>query len=96
MKLTPAQIEQTVEQLDVKAVPDYSKLVPEFEHHFGKHTFFLAETGLHIVQPIASEQDEGSVARVVRLATWTDSSHNQLAVQEPQFTDILLQLDRAA
>lgn len=93
MKLTSAQVKHTANQLDAQAVPDDGELVPELQKLFGDHTFFLSSTGLHIVDPTESED---TVGRVVRLARWTDSHRKTLAPHDPEFTGVLVALDKAA
>jgi hypothetical protein len=96
MKLTPAQIEQTASQFEAQAIPDESQLVPELSRLFGEHTFFLGSSGLHIVDPAESAAAEAPMGRVVKLASWTDSHRTTLAPHEPEFTDIVIELHRAA
>jgi hypothetical protein len=96
MKLTPAQIEQTTAQFEAQPVSEESKLAPELNRVFGEHTFFLDRAGLHIVD-VAEPSDAGEAAgRVVKLASWTDSHCTQLAPHQPEFTDIVVQFDKAA
>ena len=96
MKLTSAQIELTANQLAAEPVPDDSKLAPELRNLFGDHTFFLASTGLHIVDPAEPEQADVAIAQVVRLATWDDTHRNRLTPHKPEFTGVLVELNKAA
>ena len=96
MKLTSAQIELTANQLAAEPVPDDSELAPELRNLFGDHTIFLSSTGLHIVDPAEPEQADVSIAQVVRLATWDDSHRNRLTPHKPEFTGMLIELDKAA
>jgi hypothetical protein len=43
------------------------------------------------------ETEAGTAAgRVVKLASWTDSKHTTLAPHDPEFTDVVIELDKAA
>ncbi len=55
MKLSPAQVERTVSQLQIEAIPDNHPLVPQLNRLFGEHTYFLDQNGLSIVEPADSE-----------------------------------------
>ena len=46
MKLSPAQVERTVSQLQIEAIPDNHPLVPQLNRLFGEHTYFLDQDGL--------------------------------------------------
>src|SRR5438105_2908941 len=96
MKLTPAQIKQTTTQFESQPVPDESRLAPELNRVFGDHTFFLGNSGLHIVDAVEPTEAGAHAGRVVRLATWTDSHHTTLAPHNPEFTDVVIELDKAA
>jgi hypothetical protein len=96
MRLTPAQIKQATSQFEAQHVSEESKLAPELHKVFGDHSFFLARAGLHIVDVPESTEAGVAAGRVVKLASWTDSHHTTLAPHEPEFTDIVVQLDKAA
>jgi hypothetical protein len=93
MKLTPAQIEQTTMQFDAQPVPEESRLAPELHRVFGDHTFFLGADGLHIVEAAEGGARE---ARVVKLAGWTDPDRTALTPHDPEVTETVVALDRAA
>ena len=67
-------------------------MAPDLERYFGKHTFFLDNGGLHILEP--GEPSESG--RLVRVASWTDSHRAALTPHEPEPTDVIIQLDEAA
>ena len=96
MKLTAAQVKQTASQLEAQPVPEESRLAPELIRLFGDHTFFLGSAGLHIVDPTEPTQAGASAGRVVKLASWTDSHRNTLAPHEPEFTEVIVELEKAA
>ncbi len=96
MKLTPAQIKQTTTQFEAQHVPEESQLAPELNRVFGEHTFFLDRAGLHIVDVPEPTETGIAAGRVVKLASWTDSHCTALAPHDPEFTDIVVKLDKAA
>lgn len=51
MKLTSAQVERTMSQFEVQALPDNHPAVPELNELFGEHTFLLDSNGLNILEP---------------------------------------------
>lgn len=96
MKLTPAQIKQTTTQMEARPVPDDSQLAPKLNEVFGNHTFFLASSGLHIVDPAESGEAGERDGRVMRLASWADADRTSLAPHPPEFTGVVIKLDKAA
>ena len=98
MKLSPAQVEKTVNQLQIEAIPDNHPLVPQLNRLFGEHTYFLDQHGLSIVEPAA--EDLGAVAAntrgmgvVVNVANWTSADPPKLEAHEPQPTESLVPLE---
>ena len=92
MKLTTPQIEQVAGQLQARAVPENSRMAPDLERHFGDHTFFLDNAGLHILEPTEAAE----TGRVVKVASWTDEQCTALALHEPESSDVTIKLDAAA
>jgi hypothetical protein len=93
MKLTSAQVERTMSQFEVQALPDNHPAVPELNELFGEHTFLLDSNGLNILEP-ADEVARGGIqaARVVNLANWSGDNLNKLAPHEPQPTGAIVEL----
>jgi hypothetical protein len=92
MKLTPAQIERILSQLDVKAIPDDHPGVPQLKELFGDHTFFLDRSGLNIVEPAGHVAAGVQAGRIVNLANWNDEKLTKLATHEPEPTDTIVEL----
>jgi hypothetical protein len=92
MKLTTAQVEHTLTQLDAKAIPESHPALPQLSGIFGDHTFFIDGNGLNIVEPIPDHEREG---RVVSLAHWVDPQLTSLAPHEPRPTDAVVVLEPA-
>ena len=94
--MTATQIERTASQFEAQPIPDESQLVPELTRLFGEHTFFLGSAGLHIIDAAEPTKAGVPAGRVVKLASWTDSHGTALAPHEPQYTDRIIELDKAA
>jgi hypothetical protein len=90
LKLTSAQVKNTLRQFDAQALPDNHPAVPQLTHLFGDHTFFLNNNGLNIVEPAA---EAPQTARVVNLANWGDENLTQLTPHEPEPTDAVIELE---
>jgi hypothetical protein len=93
MKMNTAQIEQTLQQFQAKAIPAGHAMMPQLERLFGDHTYFLDGKGLSIVEPVDAEQDGGGRAVVVNLASWADDSHGNLEPHPPEATDLVIDLE---
>jgi len=91
MKLTSAQVEQTLRQFEAQAIPEDHPVVPELSNLFGEHTFFLANNGLNIVEPTEPAQAGVQAGRIVNLANWNDAKLTSLAVHEPEPTDAIIE-----
>jgi hypothetical protein len=91
MKLTPAQVQRVLSQLEAKAIPDDHPGVPQLHALFGDHTFFLTRKGLNIVEPEETAQAGLQVGRVVNLANWSDEKLTKLAPHDPEPTDALVE-----
>jgi hypothetical protein len=96
MKLTPAQIEQATHQMEAKAVPEEGQLAPQLHKVFGDHTFFLGNDGLQIVHAVEAPQKGTHETRVVKLASWADPERTTLAPHDPEVTETVVALERAA
>ena len=93
MKLTSAQVRETLNQYEGRLIPDDHQVVPQLNEWFGDHTFFLDSNGLSIVEPVAEVPHEAAqAARVVTLANWTDANCTRLARHQPEPTDKFLDL----
>jgi len=93
MKLNSVQIELTMSQFEVQALPDNHPAIPELNELFGEHTFLLDSKGLNILEP-ADATPRGGVqkARVVNLANWSGDHLTKLAPHEPQPTGAIVEL----
>lgn len=93
MRLTPTLVERTLTQFEAQAIPDNHPALPELNRIFGDHTFFLDGNGLHIVEPAAAAEEDGTPSgKVVKLASWNDADRTSLAAHEPEPTDVVVEL----
>jgi hypothetical protein len=92
MKLTSALVEQTLDQFEAQAIPDNHPVVPQLNELFGEHTFFVNNSGLHIVEPIEPIHAGSQEGTVINLADWKDPDRTSLAPHEPKATDVVVVL----
>jgi hypothetical protein len=92
MKLSSSQVERTLHQLEAQALPDNHSSVPELNRVFGDHTFFLDESGLHIVEPAVPDEEEIDAGQVVKLASWQDANRTRLTAHPPEASDVIVEL----
>ncbi len=86
MKLTSAQVKQTVHQLGAQVLPDEHPAMPQLNGMFGDHTFFVDERGLKVLEPTQSMAPDRMTGEVVSLADWSDSDLTRLMAHEPELT----------
>lgn len=91
MKLSAAQIEHTLPQIGAQAIPDDHPAATELKGVFGDHTFFLGQNGLSIVET-SDEADDGALANVVNLASWSDDDRTALAPHRPEVTELVVEV----
>jgi hypothetical protein len=89
MKLSAAQIQQTLPQIEAQPIPDNHPAVQELKGVFGDHTFFLGRGGLHIVETGEPAQS-GGLANVVNLASWANEERTALMPHQPEVTDVVV------
>ena len=90
MKLTSAQVERTLGQIEARAIPDDHPVVSQLNDFFGEHTFFLDSNGLNIVEPVEPAQTGVESAKLVNLANW--NADDSLEPHRPEPTDIVVVL----
>jgi hypothetical protein len=91
MRLSSSRVERTLEQFPGQPIPDNHPSVAELNRVFGDHTFFLDESGLHIVEPTVAEVDGVETGQLIKLASWDDANRTRLAAHEPEPTDIIVE-----
>jgi hypothetical protein len=89
MKLSPEQVRRVEENIDGQVVPEGHAAAPQLETVFGRHTFFLDDRGLSIVE--RSPMDD-HVGNLVSLASWTNEKHTMLEPHEPEPTAVMVDI----
>lgn len=85
MRLSNAQVRDVLHQLDdAVVIPHENPAQPQLESVFGLHTFFLRQTGLHVVERGETAAPSSETAFIVRVADWVDQGHTRLAPSRPQ------------
>lgn len=96
MKLTEARIDSALHQLKAQAVPENHPVMGQLSQMFGEHTFFIDAGGLTIIEPTEDADEHPGTGQVVKLASWLDETRTNLVPQEPEYTQVVVALDRAA
>jgi len=92
MKLTSAQVERTLSQIEAEPISDTDPMVQQLNEMFGEHTFFLDSNGLNIVESTPAPQPGVQTARVINVANWADAKLTSLMPHEPEPTDAVIDL----
>ena len=93
MKLSSAQVKQTLSQFPAEVLPDDHPAVPELNNLFGDHTFFLDGGGLKVLEPTERPEMEAPTGEVVSLADWSDATLTSLRPHEPELTGVVVVLE---
>lgn len=94
MKLTDQQITQIKDQIGAEPVPAHGPATETLTKHFGEHTFYVDESGLHFFESIEDEADNGPCqVQPVRVATWTNEKREALAPHDPVVGDLKVAID---
>ena len=67
MKLNSTQVKQTLNQFEAEVLPDNHPAVPQLHSIFGDHTFFLDDSGLNVLEPAETPEQEIPAGEVVTL-----------------------------
>jgi hypothetical protein len=91
MKLTSAQVERALGQIEAQPIPDDHPVVAELNELFGEHTFFLDSNGLNIIEPAVGTGAGVQSAELVNLASWNED--DGLEPHEPEATNVIIVLE---
>jgi hypothetical protein len=94
MKLSTAQVEQTLSQFDAMALPDDHPVVPQLNSMFGDHTFFLDRAGLNVLERVEGADGEPETGAIVNLASWAGIDRTSLVPHEPETTGMVVILSK--
>lgn len=89
MKLSEPQIQKVEVQTGATVIPPDHPSVAELESHFGQHTFFIDDEGLHVWEPQSKGESESDGFVGMRVATWSDENKTALVPHEPMATQVL-------
>jgi hypothetical protein len=92
MKLSSSRVERTLDQFEAQALPENHPALPELNRLFGEHTYFLDESGLHIVEPAMPVDGGADAGKIVKIASWEDASRTRLATHRPEPSDVVVEL----
>jgi hypothetical protein len=95
MKMSSQMVERALSQFEAEAVPENHPAVTQLNRLFGDHTFFIDGSGLSIVELTEPSESGAQAGVVVKLASWSDSSHTSLAPHPPEATDLVILLEAA-
>jgi hypothetical protein len=86
MKLNATQVEQALNQISAKVLPDDHPAVGKLSELFGDHTFFVDESGLKVLESSESRKADAQTGAVISLADWNDETFSSLRAHEPSPT----------
>ena len=93
MKMTSDLVQQTIAQLNARAIPENHGALAKLQELFGDHTFFIDINGLNIVEADHA-RDGRLMGTVYNLASWCDDNLEQLVTHEPQEMEFEIVLAR--
>jgi hypothetical protein len=93
MRLSPAQIDRTLNQFEAHVIPDDHPMLPRIKGVWGDHTYFLADNGLNIVEPLERPDAGAEAGTVVNVAGWSDETATVLSAHEPEATEVVVEFD---
>ncbi len=93
MKLTTDQVGAIERQTGAIPIPDDNPANEALTDVFGEHTFYADQNGLHVLEPVNVDSQDGDHAEVIQIAQWTTDDKDELQPIEPQRTGAVLGLD---
>ncbi|MDE2061907.1 MAG: hypothetical protein KGJ00_05810 [Bradyrhizobium sp.] len=90
MKLNAMQLDATLKQLNIQAIPDDHPTTAKLCDLFGEHTFFVDGSGLKVLEPAGAPGTEVRSAEVISLADWSDAAPAGLTPHEPEQTGVIV------
>jgi hypothetical protein len=92
MRLSTAQVERTLTQVNAEVLPDGHPVRDQLNELFGDHTFFLDGNGLNILETVGASGADPKIGEVINLANWSDGTFAKLKVHEPEPTGVIVTL----
>lgn len=94
MRLSDEHIHVLRQSMGLEPIAEDNPSMPHLQQHFGDHTFYIDENGLHIWQRKEQGEAGQDVLHAFRVAFWADEERTSLAPHEP--VDIDVAVDVAA
>lgn len=99
MKLSEQEALSIRAETGMEPLPEAAPSQATLETHFGEHTFYVADQGLFVFEPVTDSDDGADAAdkaRAVQLAVWAEQDGRRaLAPIEPQPTELIANLKAA-
>ena len=92
MKLGKVQIGKILSQFPALVLVKDHLTVSQFRELFGRHTFFLDDRGLNVLELLEVPGMEVEEGEMVRLADWSDTGFTRLSTHPPEPTGIVVRL----
>jgi len=93
MKLTSEQTDAIERQTGAIPIPEDNPASESLTEVFGAHTFYADQEGLHVLEEVSLEDQEGNFVEVIKIAEWTTDEMNELQSVEPVRSGSVLDLD---
>ena len=93
MKLNSTQLKQTLSQFEAEVLPEDHPALKQLSGIYGDHTFLLDSSGLNVLEPAETLEQEGRTVEIVNLANWSDATLTSLRPHEPEPTGVLVVLE---
>jgi hypothetical protein len=90
MKLSKVQIGKILSQFPALVLVKDHLTVSQFRELFGRHTFFLDDRGLNVLELLEVPGMEVEEGEMVRLADWSDMGFTRLTTHPPEPTGIVV------
>ena len=96
MKLTTEQVGAIERQTGAIPIPEDNPASTALTEVFGTHTFYADQEGLHVLEPVTLDDQDGEFVEVIKIAEWSSKDMNELQSIEPERSGSVLDLDADA
>ncbi len=93
MKLSSEQIDVIERQTGAIPIPEDNPANESLTGVFGTHTFYADQDGLHVLEPVTLDGQDGDLVEVIKIAEWSSADKNELQSIEPERSGSVLDLD---
>ena len=92
MKLNAQQVDAIERQTGASPIPEDNPANETLLNAFGEHTFYVDQSGLHVLETVELDDADGDHAAVIQVAQWANEEKNELQPIEPRQTGAVLGL----